>query len=59
MKSQILGTEIFFYYKKKLKNFWHQSSDLSLVSSFGYATFVKNRFEVYKYLKKKRFNLDL
>ncbi len=44
----------FFYYKKKLKNFWHQSSDLSLVSSFGYATFVKNRFEVYKYLKKKK-----
>ena len=44
----------FFYYKKKLKNFWHQSSDLSLISSFGYATFVKNRFEVYKYLKKKK-----
>ena len=27
---------------------------MNLVSSFGYATFVKNRMEVYKYLEKKK-----
>ena len=31
-----------------------QKSDLKLTSSFGYATFVKNRFQVYKYLKSKK-----
>ena len=44
----------FNYYKKKLINFWSQSSNLHLVSSFGYATFVKNRMEVYKYLEKNK-----
>ena len=44
----------FNYYKKKLINFWSQSSNLNLVSSFGYATFVKNRMEVYKYLEKNK-----
>ena len=44
----------FYYYKKKLNEFWHQRSNLDLVSSFGYATFVKNRLEVYKYLKSKK-----
>ncbi len=44
----------FKIYKEKLKNFWTQKSDLKLISSFGYATFVKNRKEVFKYLKKKR-----
>lgn len=44
----------FNLYKKNLKDFWSQSSDLNLVSSFGYATFVKNRIEVYKYLKSKK-----
>ena len=42
------------YYKKKLKNFWHQKSQLDLVSSFGYATFVKNRIQVFKYLQSKK-----
>ena len=41
-------------YKKNLKNFWSQESDLKLVSSFGYATFVKNRLEVFKFLKSKK-----
>jgi CDP-6-deoxy-D-xylo-4-hexulose-3-dehydrase len=44
----------FKYYQKKLINFWSQSSNLDLVSSFGYATFVKNRMEVYKYLENKK-----
>ena len=44
----------FNYYKIKLINFWSQTSNLNLVSSFGYATFVKNRMEVYKYLEKKK-----
>jgi CDP-4-dehydro-6-deoxyglucose reductase, E1 len=43
----------FNYYKKKLNKFWLQDSDLSLISSFGYATFVKNRLEVFRYLKSK------
>lgn len=40
-------------YQEKLPKFWTQKSDLKLTSSFGYATFVKNRLEVFKYLKKK------
>lgn len=43
----------FNYYRKRLSNFWSQKSDLSLISSFGYATFVKNRLEVFKYLRSK------
>jgi len=43
----------FDYYKKKLNKFWFQDSDLSLISSFGYATYVKNRLEVFRYLKSK------
>ena len=44
----------FLKYKSNLKSFWFQKSDLSILSSFGYATFVKNRLEVYKYLKSKK-----
>ncbi len=44
----------FNYYKKKLDQYWHQDSNLKLTSSFGYATFVKNRLEVYKFLKAKK-----
>ena len=36
----------FLRYKFNLKSFWFQKSDLSILSSFGYATFVKNRLEV-------------
>ena len=41
-------------YKKNLKNFLVSKSKLDIVSSFGYATFVANRLEVYKYLKSKK-----
>lgn len=41
-------------YKKNLSNFWCQKSNLKILSSFGYATFVKNRLDVFKYLKKKK-----
>ncbi len=44
----------FYYYKKKLNEYWFQKSNLDLISSFGYATFVKNRLEVYKYLESKK-----
>lgn len=44
----------FKYYKKKLPNFWKQESDLNIISSFGYATFVKNRMKVFKHLQKKK-----
>ncbi len=44
----------FKYYEKKLNNFWKQESDLETISSFGYATFVKNRLKVFKYLKKRK-----
>ncbi len=33
----------FNYYKARLNNFWSQSSNLNLVSSFKYATFVRIR----------------
>ena len=41
-------------YKKNLKNFWSQKSKLDIISSFGYATFVANRLEVYRFLKSKK-----
>ena len=44
----------FIYYKKKLPNFWTQQSSLDLISSFGYVTFVKNRMQVFKHLKKNK-----
>lgn len=44
----------FYYYKENLNDYWHQNSELNLLSSFGYATFVKNRLEVFKYLKSKK-----
>ena len=44
----------FNIYKKKLEKYWYQKSKLDLISSFGYATFVKNRLEVFKYLKTKK-----
>jgi CDP-6-deoxy-D-xylo-4-hexulose-3-dehydrase len=46
----------FNYYKKILNNFWFQYSDVKLLSSFAYATIVKNPLETYKYLKK--FNIE-
>ena len=44
----------FYRYQKNLEKFWSQKSSLKLVSSFGYATFVENRLEVFKYLKSKK-----
>ena len=44
----------FIRYKENLINFWHQKSSLSLISSFGFATFVKNRLEVFRYLRSKK-----
>ena len=44
----------FYYYKKNLTDYWSQASGLTLLSSFGYATFVKNRLEVFKYLESKK-----
>tara|TARA_B100000575_G_scaffold267880_2_gene246323 strand:+ start:158 stop:1333 length:1176 start_codon:yes stop_codon:yes gene_type:complete len=41
-------------YKKNLSTFWCQKSNLKILSSFGYATFVKNRLDVFKYLRKKK-----
>ena len=53
-RISIIRHKNFNLYKKNLKNFWAQSSNLNLISSFGYATFVKNRIKVYKYLKSKK-----
>ena len=49
----------FMAYKKNLKNFWSQKSKLDIISSFGYATFVANRLEVYRFLKSKKLIADL
>jgi CDP-6-deoxy-D-xylo-4-hexulose-3-dehydrase len=39
-------------YRKNLKDFWSQKSSSNFISSFAYGTLVKNRMEVFKYLKK-------
>ena len=41
-------------YRNNLSTFWCQKSNLKILSSFGYATFVKNRLDVFKYLRKKK-----
>ncbi|MDB9760437.1 DegT/DnrJ/EryC1/StrS family aminotransferase [Pelagibacteraceae bacterium] len=53
-KLSITRHKNFNYYKKELDKFWCQESKLDVVSSFGYATFVSNRLDVYKYLKSKK-----
>ncbi len=53
-KISIIRHRNFLYYKKQLKDFWFQDSELKRISSFGYATFVKNRFQVFKYLQSKK-----
>ena len=52
-KISLIRHKNYIRYRSKLESFWSQSSDLRLISNFGYATFVKNRLEVYKYLKSK------
>ena len=41
----------FELYQNSLPEYWSQNSEKSLVSSFAYGTFVKNRLEVFKHLK--------
>jgi len=43
-------------YEKNLSNFWCQKSSSNFISSFAYGTLVKNRTQVYEYLKK--FNIE-
>ena len=40
-------------YSKELPTFWHQKSNVNIISNFGFGTLVKNRLEVFSYLKKK------
>jgi CDP-6-deoxy-D-xylo-4-hexulose-3-dehydrase len=42
----------YLFYKKNLKNYWSQNSNLNVISSFGYGTMTSNRLDVYRYLKK-------
>ena len=57
-KISLLRHRNFYRYRNNLKSFWTQNSGLKLTSSFGYATFAKNRLEVFKFLKSKKFRLD-
>ncbi len=44
----------FINYKKLLTKFYNVECETNLLSNFGYATLVKNRDAVYKYLKRKK-----
>lgn len=52
-KISIKRHKNFNFYKEKLKKFWCQKSKLTLISNFGYATFVKNRLDTFNFLKSK------
>ncbi len=52
-KISLIRHKNYLRYKNNLKSFWAQNSNLKLTSSFGYATFVKNRLKVFNYLKSK------
>ncbi len=43
-------------YEKNLSDFWCQKSSSNFISSFAYGTLVRNREQVYEYLKK--FNIE-
>ena len=44
----------FKLYLKYLSNFWSQKSNSNIVSNFGYAIMVKNRQELFNFLKKNK-----
>lgn len=43
----------FELYRKALPDYWSQNSEKSIISSFAYGTFVRNRLEVFRHLKLK------
>lgn len=51
-KISKIRNDNFYIYKNNLREFWYQKSNAKFVSSFAYATLVKNPMEVYLYLKK-------
>jgi CDP-6-deoxy-D-xylo-4-hexulose-3-dehydrase len=53
-KIAVKRNYIFNLYSKYLKNYWTQKSNTDLISSFGYATLVKNRTEVFEMLTKNK-----
>ena len=44
----------FKIFSKNLSNFWSQKSEAKIISNFGYALMVKNRSEVFDFLKKNK-----
>ena len=44
----------FKVYLKNLSNFWSQKSNTKIVSNFGYAIMIKNRKELFDYLRKNK-----
>ena len=44
----------FKIFSKNLSNFWSQKSEANIISNFGYALMVKNRSEVFDFLKKNK-----
>lgn len=52
--NSIIRKENFNSYKNSLKNFYYVKCNTSLLSNFGYATLVKNRDAVYRFLKKNK-----
>ena len=44
----------FKIFSKHLSNFWSQKSETKIVSNFGYGMIVKNRTELFNFLKKNR-----
>ena len=47
----------FKIFSKNLSNFWSQKSEAKIISNFGYALMVKNRSEVFNFLKKIKLKL--
>ena len=43
----------FELYRQALPDYWSQNSEKSIISSFAYGTFVRNRLEVFRHLKLK------
>tara|TARA_X000000368_G_C22991450_1_gene694546 strand:+ start:285 stop:1451 length:1167 start_codon:yes stop_codon:yes gene_type:complete len=44
----------FKIFSRNLSNFWSQKSEAKIISNFGYALMVKNRREVFNFLKKNK-----
>ena len=51
-KKLLIRHRNYLQYTKRLSSYWAQTSDCSFISSFAFATIIKNPTETFHFLKK-------